>query len=174
MWVTLVTLPGRLLFSETGLAQGAEFYGLFLSIGRIASAEQPFRPLLAMPGVGVFSSGGCSDAVQATPPGSSGLPLVPPLLPSTHWTLRSKLALCFTQNMKTMIKDAIKEAEEACEDTGKTNECAAAWDEVEELSAADSHKKEGVRTCSYRISIRRLSITWQMHIVQHSTHSSQS
>lgn len=44
-----------------------------------------------------------------------------------------------------MIKDAIKDAEEACEDTGKKNECAAAWDEVEELSAADSHKREGVR-----------------------------
>jgi CP12 domain len=48
----------------------------------------------------------------------------------------------------TKIKEAIKEAEEACAETGKQGECAAAWDEVEELSAAASHKKESVRLAS--------------------------
>jgi hypothetical protein len=38
------------------------------------------------------------------------------------------------------VKEAIKEAEQACAD-GKKGECAAAWDEVEELSAAVSHSK---------------------------------
>eukprot|EP01025_Chloroclados_australasicus_P031729 TRINITY_DN320_c0_g1_i1.p1 TRINITY_DN320_c0_g1~~TRINITY_DN320_c0_g1_i1.p1 ORF type:complete len:118 (-),score=22.95 TRINITY_DN320_c0_g1_i1:173-526(-) len=39
------------------------------------------------------------------------------------------------------IADAIKEAEEACKDGTKKGECAAAWDEVEELSAHASHTK---------------------------------
>ena len=38
------------------------------------------------------------------------------------------------------IKTAIKDAEESCEGDNK-GECAAAWDTVEELSAAASHKK---------------------------------
>lgn len=40
----------------------------------------------------------------------------------------------------TSVPDAIKDAEKACAD-GSTNECAAAWDVVEEISAATSHKK---------------------------------
>ena len=43
------------------------------------------------------------------------------------------------------VVEAIKEAEEACKD-GVSGECAAAWDEVEELSAAASHLKEQVCT----------------------------
>jgi hypothetical protein len=39
---------------------------------------------------------------------------------------------------ETQIKDAIKAAEE-CKDP---KECAAAWDEVEELAAAASHSKK--------------------------------
>lgn len=38
------------------------------------------------------------------------------------------------------LKDAIKEAEEACE-TGASPDCAVAWDSVEEISSAVAHKK---------------------------------
>jgi hypothetical protein len=40
------------------------------------------------------------------------------------------------------IKDAIKQAEEACEDAENKGGCANAWDDVEELSAAASHKSQ--------------------------------
>lgn len=43
------------------------------------------------------------------------------------------------------IAEAIKDAEKACED-GQAEDCATAWDEVEELSAAASHKKDAVST----------------------------
>ncbi|GBF90866.1 hypothetical protein Rsub_03720 [Raphidocelis subcapitata] len=39
-----------------------------------------------------------------------------------------------------VLQEAIKEAEEVC-DGGAAGECAAAWDNVEEISAAISHKK---------------------------------
>lgn len=39
------------------------------------------------------------------------------------------------------VERAIKEAEEACKD-GSAQECANAWDTVEELSANASHKKD--------------------------------
>lgn len=38
--------------------------------------------------------------------------------------------------------ESIKEAEEACADDPVSGECKAAWDEVEELSAAASHLKD--------------------------------
>ncbi|KAL1341210.1 hypothetical protein HN51_027695 [Arachis hypogaea] len=40
------------------------------------------------------------------------------------------------------VEKSIKEAEEACTDNPASNECAAAWDEVEELSAAASHARD--------------------------------
>lgn len=43
--------------------------------------------------------------------------------------------------MSEKIADAITAAEKACDD-GEKEDCATAWDEVEELSAAASHKAE--------------------------------
>lgn len=45
--------------------------------------------------------------------------------------------------LDTKIAASIKEAEAACND-GQAAECATAWDEVEELSAAAAHKKDAV------------------------------
>ncbi|KAL4311582.1 hypothetical protein GQ457_01G054250 [Hibiscus cannabinus] len=39
------------------------------------------------------------------------------------------------------VEQSIKEAQEACSDDPVSGECAAAWDEVEELSAAASHAR---------------------------------
>mmetsp|Transcript_6804 Transcript_6804/g.9221 ORF Transcript_6804/g.9221 Transcript_6804/m.9221 type:complete len:122 (+) Transcript_6804:106-471(+) len=43
-------------------------------------------------------------------------------------------------DMSNKIDEAISEAKETCDD-GKANECAAAWDTVEELSAEAAHQK---------------------------------
>eukprot|EP00877_Chromochloris_zofingiensis_P001053 jgi/Chrzof1/10949/Cz05g18110.t1 len=40
------------------------------------------------------------------------------------------------------IETAVKEAEEACSGQEASGQCAAAWDTVEEISAALSHKKD--------------------------------
>jgi len=45
---------------------------------------------------------------------------------------------------KAAVETAIKEAEAAC-DGGTAGECAAAWDNVEEISAAISHKKDAAK-----------------------------
>ncbi|MCP6508268.1 hypothetical protein NL478_26235, partial [Klebsiella pneumoniae] len=43
------------------------------------------------------------------------------------------------------MSESIKQAEEACADDKAGGECAAAWDEVEELSAAASHAREKLK-----------------------------
>lgn len=40
------------------------------------------------------------------------------------------------------VTESIKNAEEACSDDPASKECVAAWDEVEELSAAASHARD--------------------------------
>lgn len=49
-----------------------------------------------------------------------------------------------SQDAGEQIAGSIKEAEKACAD-GTTQDCAAAWDTVEELSAAASHKKAAAK-----------------------------
>ncbi|CAO2203249.1 unnamed protein product [Urochloa humidicola] len=44
------------------------------------------------------------------------------------------------------VSDSIKKAEETCADEkGSSGECVAAWDEVEELSAAASHARDKLK-----------------------------
>ncbi|XP_010523926.1 PREDICTED: calvin cycle protein CP12-1, chloroplastic-like [Tarenaya hassleriana] len=40
------------------------------------------------------------------------------------------------------VEKSIEEAKETCADDPKSGECVAAWDEVEELSAAASHARD--------------------------------
>ncbi|EPS59920.1 hypothetical protein M569_14886, partial [Genlisea aurea] len=40
------------------------------------------------------------------------------------------------------VEESIKNAQETCADDPVSGECAAAWDEVEELSAAAGHARE--------------------------------
>lgn len=40
------------------------------------------------------------------------------------------------------VAESVKQAEETCADDPVGGECAAAWDEVEELSAAASHARD--------------------------------
>ncbi|XP_039008561.1 calvin cycle protein CP12-1, chloroplastic-like [Hibiscus syriacus] len=43
------------------------------------------------------------------------------------------------------VEKSIKEAQEACSDDPASGECVAAWDEVEELSAAASHARDRMK-----------------------------
>ncbi|KAB2605025.1 calvin cycle protein CP12-1 [Pyrus ussuriensis x Pyrus communis] len=44
------------------------------------------------------------------------------------------------------VAESIKSAEETCSDDPASGECVAAWDEVEELSAAVSHKRDNEKS----------------------------
>lgn len=46
------------------------------------------------------------------------------------------------EQISDKVAKSVKAAEEACEGDPKSGECAAAWDEVEELSAASSHARD--------------------------------
>jgi CP12 domain len=50
------------------------------------------------------------------------------------------------------IKEAIKQAEQACEDAENKGGCANAWDDVEELSAAAAH---GSQVCPALSQLKR-------------------
>ncbi|WVZ71452.1 hypothetical protein U9M48_020038 [Paspalum notatum var. saurae] len=43
------------------------------------------------------------------------------------------------------VSESIKKAEETCAEENVSGECAAAWDEVEELSAAASHARDKLK-----------------------------
>ena len=44
-------------------------------------------------------------------------------------------------SLSEKVAESIKEAQETCADDPASGECVAKWDEVEELSAAVSHKR---------------------------------
>ena len=46
------------------------------------------------------------------------------------------------ESLEDKVVESIKHAEEACSDDPASGECVAAWDEVEELSAAASHARD--------------------------------
>lgn len=50
------------------------------------------------------------------------------------------VVVCRADQAKNAVEAAIKDAEAACAD-GKASDCAAAWDVVEEVSAAAADKK---------------------------------
>ncbi|CAL9081107.1 unnamed protein product [Musa acuminata var. zebrina] len=49
-------------------------------------------------------------------------------------------------NISEKVVESIKKAEETCAEDAASGECAAAWDEVEELSAAASHARDKLKT----------------------------
>ena len=50
-----------------------------------------------------------------------------------------------TPGISEKVAESIEKAKEACEGDAASGECAAAWDEVEELSAAASHARDKVK-----------------------------
>ncbi|CAL5433455.1 unnamed protein product [Camellia sinensis] len=54
-------------------------------------------------------------------------------------------AAAVPEGLSEKVAESIKSAEEACSDDPVSGECAAAWDEVEELSAAASHARDKMK-----------------------------
>ena len=46
------------------------------------------------------------------------------------------------EQISKKVEESIKSAQETCADDPVSGECVAAWDEVEELSAAASHARD--------------------------------
>lgn len=61
-----------------------------------------------------------------------------------HWTGQRLLVrpMAKSPDLSEKVAESIKEAEETCAGDPASGECVAAWDEVEELSAAASHAKD--------------------------------
>ncbi|XP_057966690.1 calvin cycle protein CP12-1, chloroplastic [Malania oleifera] len=56
--------------------------------------------------------------------------------------LRLRPAAAAPDKISEKVEKSIKNAEETCSDDPASGECVAAWDEVEELSAAASHARD--------------------------------
>ncbi|KAH7676457.1 hypothetical protein IHE45_07G017100 [Dioscorea alata] len=48
-------------------------------------------------------------------------------------------------NISNKVTESIKQAEDTCAEDPASGECVAAWDEVEELSAAASHARDKLK-----------------------------
>ncbi|KAF8012042.1 hypothetical protein BT93_I0233 [Corymbia citriodora subsp. variegata] len=79
------------------------------------------------------------------PPQSLGFPRL-----SRTWKIGARaaprrtrlVAAAVPEQIGEKVAESIKEAEETCSENPVSGECAAAWDEVEELSAAASHARD--------------------------------
>ncbi|KAE9615883.1 hypothetical protein Lal_00017507 [Lupinus albus] len=58
--------------------------------------------------------------------------------------LRSATTIVYAapERISQKVEESIKNAKETCSDDPTSGECVAAWDEVEELSAAASHARD--------------------------------
>lgn len=56
--------------------------------------------------------------------------------------LHVRMATPTPERIAEKVEESIKKAEEVCAGNTDSGECAAAWDEVEEVSAAASHARE--------------------------------
>ncbi|XWS76648.1 hypothetical protein CRYUN_Cryun01aG0195400 [Craigia yunnanensis] len=89
--------------------------------------------------------------VANLPDSSKGSPVMVPYL-NQPWKRVSQLGSRRMQVIRPVkaapdsisekVEKSIKEAKEACSDDPASGECVAAWDEVEELSAAASHARD--------------------------------
>ncbi|KAK3147461.1 hypothetical protein QOZ80_3BG0282620 [Eleusine coracana subsp. coracana] len=52
------------------------------------------------------------------------------------------VAAATPSDLSNKVSESIKQAQETCADDPVSGECVAAWDEVEELSAAASHARD--------------------------------
>ncbi|KAL1565156.1 calvin cycle protein CP12-1, chloroplastic-like [Salvia divinorum] len=69
-------------------------------------------------------------------------------IPTTPWRrlatgrMYIRPAAAVPDNLSGKVEESIKNAQEACSEDPVSGECKAAWDEVEELSAAVSHARD--------------------------------
>ncbi|KAK4781557.1 hypothetical protein SAY86_015659 [Trapa natans] len=117
---SLKSLPHR---SEMALA--ATLNGLALSI--------PSHRVLLSPRAAPTRPQAMSVAVKAAPWGGWW---------SRRMTRPAAVVAAAPDSLEDKVVESIKNAEEACSGDPASGECVAAWDEVEELSAAVSHKRD--------------------------------
>nr|ADZ23481.1 chloroplast protein 12 [Stylosanthes guianensis] len=65
-----------------------------------------------------------------------------PALTSSNRVSSVRLVRAAPDRISERVEKSISDAQEACNDNPAGSECAAAWDEVEELSAAASHARD--------------------------------
>ncbi|GAU43269.1 hypothetical protein TSUD_36190 [Trifolium subterraneum] len=81
---------------------------------------------------------------------SRAIRFAPVLLHNQRWTGTASSARMVTfrpvravpESKTGSVEDSIKNAEQTCAEDAASGECVAAWDEVEELSAAASHARD--------------------------------
>ncbi|KAL0311465.1 UNVERIFIED_CONTAM: Calvin cycle protein CP12-2, chloroplastic [Sesamum angustifolium] len=61
---------------------------------------------------------------------------------TTHLRMYVRPLAAAPDKLSDKVEESIKNAKEACSEDPVSGECAAAWDEVEELSAAASHARD--------------------------------
>ncbi|XP_047962432.1 calvin cycle protein CP12-1, chloroplastic-like [Salvia hispanica] len=82
------------------------------------------------------------------PTDSSDSHLINLSLPTTPWRrctarrINIRPAAAVPDKLSGKVEESIKHAQEACSEDPVSGECKAAWDEVEELSAAASHARD--------------------------------
>ncbi|KAL9262675.1 Calvin cycle protein CP12-2, chloroplastic-like protein [Drosera capensis] len=81
-------------------------------------------------------------------PSTIAVPSLPSPTPRTlRFGARSRNPMIKTlraapEKISQKVEESVKQAEELCADDPVSGECVAAWDEVEELSAAASHARD--------------------------------
>ncbi|GMH27999.1 hypothetical protein Nepgr_029842 [Nepenthes gracilis] len=100
--------------------------------------------LVGTAAVAVVGAGG--DATSARPIGSSFLnrhPWKGSIRCGTSGRMVVKpVSAAAPDKLSDKVAESVKEAEELCAGDPTSGECVAAWDEVEELSAAASHARD--------------------------------
>ena len=71
-----------------------------------------------------------------------------PLLGGRRRAVLAASAPSTPPDISDTVSESIKKAEDACSGDAVSGECAAAWDEVEELSAAASHARDKLKANS--------------------------
>ncbi|KAK9704784.1 hypothetical protein RND81_07G010700 [Saponaria officinalis] len=65
---------------------------------------------------------------------------------TSYSTKRMVVVRASPDKLSESIEQSIKTAQETCSDSPESGECAAAWDEVEEVSAAASHARDKTKS----------------------------
>ncbi|KAL1827318.1 hypothetical protein DCAR_0206478 [Daucus carota subsp. sativus] len=96
-------------------------------------------------GISLSTPGFLAKAIEAPTVKSPWLKLSQPWKKSTQFSAGRMIlrpVAAKPADLSDKVAESIKEAEEACAGDPVSGECVAAWDEVEELSAAASHAKD--------------------------------
>lgn len=113
------------------------------SFGRMASLAMASSMAVSMSSAGVFAAASpvfsSASSVRVASSASFAAPLrLSGVSRNGHVVARASPS---GTGLEESVKNAIDEAEEVCKADESSGNCAAAWDEVEELAATVAHKK---------------------------------